>query len=203
MALKTLQVSIFSSDWLWLACIVQLIIHKSSSVCSEMDTRNVLKNINCTASLDCSQNQFRSALLHLNVPSCILFEMQNTSLSKQKLGINVNSQEIAVFVHAYTSALVLTWLVFIYSQGCPEIESVFQEEEAASCTPRGMWSTPLSHQLQWHPAGVSTPRSALPLTGSQQSQRHSRHGQGRICNNISKRSAFSSSYFSFLFSLVG
>jgi len=59
-------------------------------------------------------------------------------LSKQKIGINVNRREIAVFVHAYTSALVLTWLVFIYPQGCPEIKSVFQEEEAASGAPRGM-----------------------------------------------------------------
>lgn len=152
-----------------------------------MNTRKWLKNINCTGLLDCSQNQFRSALLHLNVPSCILFEIQNTSLSKQKLGINVNSLGIAVFAHTSTSVLVLTLLVFVYPQGCPEIESVFQEEEAAPCAPRGMWSTPLSHQLQWHPAGVSTPRSALPLTGSQQSQRHSWHGQGRICNNIAKR----------------
>lgn len=159
-------------------------MHKSSSVCFERDTRNLLKNINCTASLDCSQNQFRSAFLHLNIPSCILCEIQNTSLSKQKLGISVNSQGIAVFAHTYTSARVLTVLVFIYPQGCPEIESVFQEEEAAPCAPRGMWSTPLSHQLQWHPAGVSSPRSTLPLTGSQQGQRHSWHGQGRISNIV-------------------
>lgn len=193
--------SLFSADWLWRTCndLKELLtMHKSSSACFEMDTRKSLKNVNCTASLDCSQNSFWSALLHFNFASCILISQYRTlSLNKQKLGNNVNSRGTAAFIHTYTSVLVLTLLVFVYPQGCPEIESVFQEEEAAPCAPCGMWSTTLSHQLQRHPAGVSAPCSALPFTGSQQSQRHSWNGQGMLFSNVAESSGSGFCWVSF------